>query len=119
MKTIQDRVLERIEEMAREKGLEPTSAPAWSNTGRIIFTAVGGFEPLCNLAYSFQDAYATFAWRTDGVEANYFDINAGATKIDHVTYAKMGEIEGFLKALGASLPAQAIEVGSESAPSIG
>jgi len=106
MRTVQEAVLGRIEEIAEEKGLEPTISKAWANSGRIIFTEKGHFEPKANLSYSFQDAYATFAWRTDGEAADYFDSKAGNTKIDHVTYAKADEIERFLKTFAEDLPAQ-------------
>ena len=103
MKTIQERVLERIEETAQKSGLEATVSYQFNNEGRVLFTAPGSFEPLVNLHFSFQGDYATFAWRRDGKQAGYSD-QSKDTRIAHVTYAKAKEVEAFMEKLRLDLP---------------
>lgn len=66
MKSMQDRVLDRVEDIITGAGLEPTIKKAFGNTG-IVYAMDRKFTTWVELTYNFQDFYATFRMSGPGI----------------------------------------------------
>jgi hypothetical protein len=108
MQTMQERVLDAVEQAIRDAGHDPVATREWANTGKVH--AMDGLDAVFTLDYQFNSDHATLGLRgpavvtavafqiiKDGPLVRVHDLGCGVTATAHyLKYADSARLKAFV-----------------------